>query len=149
MIRPMQMTDLPEVYANECMAYANQGWTQTILEDCLRAGYAAWVLEDAEQGVIGHAIQMLVADEAQILNMCIHPLWQGRGFGRMLLQHLIEQARNAKLASLFLEVRQSNVAAQALYRSAGFEQIGLRRSYYPGLGDNSVREDARVLALRL
>jgi ribosomal-protein-alanine N-acetyltransferase len=149
MIRPMQTTDLPEVYANECMAYANQGWTQTILEDCLRAGYAAWVLEDAEQGVIGHAIQMLVADEAQILNMCIHPLWQGRGFGRMLLQHLIEQARNAKLASLFLEVRQSNVAAQALYRSAGFEQIGLRRSYYPGLGDNSVREDARVLALRL
>ena len=149
MIRPMQATDLPEVYANECVAYANQGWTQTILEDCLHAGYAAWVLEDAEQGVIGHAIQMLVADEAQILNVCVHPVWQGRGLGRLLLQHLIEQARTAQLASLFLEVRESNTAAQALYRSAGFEQIGLRRGYYPGFGDENKREDARVLALRL
>ena len=149
MIRPMQTTDLPEVYANECMAYANQGWTQTILEDCLRAGYAAWVLEDAEQGVIGHAVQMLVADEAQILNVCVHPLWQGRGLGRLLLQHLIEQARTARLTSLFLEVRESNTSAQALYRSAGFEQIGLRRGYYPGFGEGSAREDARVLALRL
>ena len=149
LIRPMTAADLPAVYANECVAYAKQGWTQTILEDCLHAGYAAWVLDDVEQGVIGHAIQMLVADEAQILNVCIHPLWQGRGFGRMLLQHLIEQARSANLASLFLEVRESNTSAQALYRSAGFEQIGLRRSYYPGLGDSGAREDARVLALRL
>jgi ribosomal-protein-alanine N-acetyltransferase len=148
-IRPMHMTDLSAVYANECVAYDNQGWTPTILQDCLRAGYAAWVLEDPEQGLIGHAIQMMVADEAQILNVCVHPLWQGRGYGRLLLQHLIEQAREAGLASLFLEVRESNAAAQALYASAGFSQIGIRRSYYPMHDEVSSREDARVLALRL
>jgi ribosomal-protein-alanine N-acetyltransferase len=148
-IRSMTTTDLPAVFANECVAYANHGWTQTILQDCLRAGYAAWVLEEAEQGVIGHAIQMLVADEAQILNVCVHPLWQGRGLGHLLLQHLIEQARAAQLASLFLEVRESNTVAQALYRNAGFERIGVRRGYYPGLNEQGVREDAQVLALRL
>jgi ribosomal-protein-alanine N-acetyltransferase len=148
-IRPMSMADLPAVYVNECLAYANQGWTLTILQDCLHAGYAAWVLEDTEQGVIGHAIQMLVADEAQILNVCMHPLWQRSGYGRLLLQHLIEQARAAQLANLFLEVRESNLAARGLYASAGFEQIGLRRGYYPSLGEDGAREDARILALRL
>lgn len=145
----MTVADLPQVYANESVAYANHGWTQMILADCLRAGYAAWVLEDPEQGVIGHAIQMLVADEAQILNLCVHPLWQGRGHGRRLLEHLLAQARMAQLACLFLEVRVGNTAAQALYEHAGFQKIGLRRGYYPGMRNNEEREDARVLALQL
>ena len=81
--------------------------------------------------------------ECHLLNLCVHPDWQGRGLGRRLLLRLfaIGKANNADTA--FLEVRASNRRAIALYESEGFCEIGLRRGYYPA-GDK--REDAIVMA---
>jgi ribosomal-protein-alanine N-acetyltransferase len=71
---------------------------------------------------------------------------QRRGHGRALLAHLLDVARGHGARVLFLEVRPSNAAAQRLYAGFGFEQIGVRRGYYPAHGG---REDALVFSIAL
>jgi ribosomal-protein-alanine N-acetyltransferase len=86
------------------------------------------------------------ADEAQILSLCIDPDLQGRGLGRSLLQQLLNEASSSHADSVFLEVRASNLAARNLYESSGFNEIGVRRGYYPA---EDGREDAIILAISL
>jgi ribosomal-protein-alanine N-acetyltransferase len=86
---------------------------------------------------------MAGVDELHLLNLTVHPEWQGRGLGSALLDDVIAAARARGLRSLWLEVRQGNDRARALYRRRGFAEVGLRRGYYPAAGR---REDAVVMS---
>lgn len=143
--RPMRTEDVPVVAAIEAQAYAFP-WTAGLFNDCLVAGYGAWVLEAADGDLQAYAILAIGADEAHLLNLCVVPRCQGRGFGRSLLRRMIELARWHHADRIFLEVRPSNPAAIALYASEGFSQIGRRPRYYPA---KDGREDALVMALEL
>lgn len=141
-IRTMDYTDLAQVIRVEELAYPHP-WTIGIFRDCLRIGYNAWVmvLKDA---VIGYGVVMLSPGEAHILNICIHPDYQKKGLGRYLLHHLINKCRQTDVEMLLLlEVRRSNTAAQQLYQSEGFHELGVRKAYYPA---KKGREDALILA---
>ncbi|HLY51612.1 MAG TPA: ribosomal protein S18-alanine N-acetyltransferase, partial [Steroidobacteraceae bacterium] len=96
--------------------------------------------------LIGYAVMMIAAGEAHLLNLSIARGRQQRGHGRSLLAHLVRVAREDGARLLFLEVRPSNQAARRLYSANGFEQIGVRRGYYPVAGG---REDAWVYSLDL
>ena len=141
-IRKMSEKDLNSVVINESRSYEFP-WTRGIFKDCLGRDYECWVVSLEEQ-VIGHGIFSLAANEAHLLNLCIQPGFQGRGFGRMLVHHILTVARVAAVELVFLEVRISNLAANQLYESIGFTQIGVRKSYYPA---KVGYEDAKVLAL--
>ena len=143
-IRPMVESDLDAVHAVERGAY-DFPWTRGILSDCLRAGYSCWVI--GRRGLIqGHGILQIAAGDCHILNLCIAAQAQGQGLGRKLLGHLIEVAIERRATICLLEVRPTNRAACALYQSAGFNEVGIRRAYYPrGKG----REDAVILARNL
>jgi len=78
------------------------------------------------------------------MNIATDPASQRRGYGRALLQDMIQTGQNRRVSSISLEVRRSNVAARALYRSFNFVELGLRQRYY---SDNG--EDAVVMQLRL
>lgn len=143
-LRPMRETDLDAVMEIELRAYPFP-WTQGIFRDCLRAGYPAWVLREAD-GILGYGVLSVAADEAHVLNLCIDPLAQGRGRGRRLLRALLEIAHGRGARRIFLEVRPSNPGAIALYHDEGFNEIGRRPRYYP---DRQGREDAIVMALEL
>ncbi len=142
---PMHESDLDAVMHIEKMAYPHP-WTQGIFHDCLKAGYACWLLKQNDC-ILGYAVMSIAAGEAQLLNLCIHPEHQGLGLGHELLAHLLHLARRHNAAAMFLEVRPSNHAACALYRAQGFNEVGLRRNYYPT--DKKGREDALILALEL
>lgn len=86
-------------------------------------------------------------DEAHLLNLCIDPVEQGRGWGGWLLRHLFGIARVRRAERMFLEVRPSNRTAVRLYEGHGFVHVGTRRGYYPAACGG--REDARVYALSL
>ena len=86
------------------------------------------------------------AGEAHLLNVCIRRESQGQGFGRDLVLHMLERSHGLGASMLFLEVRPSNHIAGNLYETLGFNEIGVRRNYYPG---DSGHEDARVLVLDL
>jgi len=143
-IRPMMEIDLPEVAAIEQHSYAFP-WSENIFRDCLRVGYTCRALDLAGQ-IIGYGVMSLGAGEAHILNVCVREQFRSVGFGRRLLEHLLERAAAAGVAEAFLEVRPSNLSAIRLYQHLGFEQIGIRRGYYQAPDG---REDAIVLKREL
>lgn len=142
--RPMQDGDLDAVLENEVRSYQFP-WTRGNFADCLRAGHECWVMLLCGE-VAGHGILAFGAGEAHLLNVCVRRDEQGRGYGRALVRHMLERAQARSAEMVFLEVRPSNRVAVGLYRSLGFNEIGLRRNYYPAqLG----HEDAQVMALDL
>jgi [ribosomal protein S18]-alanine N-acetyltransferase len=138
--RPMQAEDLDALIKIERASYPYP-WTLLNFRDCLDSGYSCWVAE-VDGALAGYWVMMLAAGEGHILNCCVAPAWQRRGFGRSLMEHLIDIARHHASEALYLEVRPSNTAAVNLYERLGFEGIALRRNYYPA---DAGREDALVM----
>lgn len=97
--------------------------------------------------IIGYTTILSVIDEAEIINIAIAKTARRCGMGMALLQFQISYLAQHKFRKLFLEVRQSNIAAINLYKRLGFMQISKRKNYYK-LADNG-REDALVLCLIL
>jgi len=141
----MTPADLPAVSCIEASAY-HFPWSEQVFRSCLRAGYACRVAAEGER-VRGYGIVSLAAGEAHLLNLCIDPAEQGRGWGGWLLRHLFGIARVRRAERMFLEVRPSNRPAVRLYEGHGFVRVGTRRGYYPAPAGG--REDARVYALSL
>lgn len=141
-IRRMVAADLPAVLAIEARGHAFP-WTEGNFRDGLASGYYMVVME--QQGrLIGYGVVQIILDEGHLLNITIDPKLNGRGLGRELLLHLLGHART-HTDTLFLEVRPSNHRAIALYQSSGFNEIGLRRNYYPA--KDGGREDALLMAM--
>ena len=142
--RAMGEADLDAVCAIEQRIYPFP-WTRGNFGDSLLAGYDCTVLECAGS-IVGYAILSVAAGESHLLNLSIDAPWQRRGLGRALLLHQIDFSRAHGATMLLLEVRLSNAAGRALYASVGFEQIAVRRDYYPA---HEAREDALLLRLKL
>jgi len=140
----MELDDLELVMRNERRAFSHP-WTAGIFKDCLQSGHECWVLQVGDR-LIGHAIFSIGAGESHLLNICINPECQGRGFGALLLRHIIERAVLKLCSCIFLEVRASNLSAYKLYEGLGFIEIGVRKNYYPA---NIGAEDALVLVKEL
>jgi ribosomal-protein-alanine N-acetyltransferase len=143
-LRPMRSADVDEVLAIERDIYSHP-WTLGNFRDSLQAGYSCWVLECGRE-LVGYGVVMMGVQEAHLLNLSVRREWQRRGHGRRLLEHLLQVAREAGARRMFLEVRPSNAAARALYAARGFQDVTVRRGYYPAAGG---REDAILMGLDL
>ncbi len=143
-LEAMRPADLDEVMAIESAIYSHP-WTRGNFIDSLRAAYdcRTWRLEGE---LLGYFILMAAAGEAHLLNLSVAARHQRSGHGRALLREAVVLARRRGAASLFLEVRPSNAAAQALYTRFGFRRVAVRKGYYPA---HTGREDALVLSLVL
>ena len=140
----MVAADLDAVVVNEASAYWFP-WSRRAFADCIEAQHECHVAHLGER-VIGHGVATVVRDEAQLLNVCIAPQEQGRGYGRALAAFLLQCAAALDARVAYLEVRVSNQVAIALYETLGFRRIGCRRNYYQALVG---RENALVMALEL
>ena len=142
--RPMRKSDLKAICGIEQSAYEFP-WEPVTFKDCLSVGYCCWVGERAGQ-VAAYGIVTVGAGESHVLNVCVSPQVQGRGFGRRMMLKLMDVAKSHKAEMMLLEVRPSNTRAVELYRDLGFNEIGVRKGYYPA---KNGREDALVLARML
>ncbi|MBI5439540.1 MAG: ribosomal protein S18-alanine N-acetyltransferase [Nitrosomonadales bacterium] len=143
-MRAMARDDVDAVLAIE-QAAQRFPWTRGNFSDALASNYVCCV--DEEGGEIrGYAVMMPAADEAELLNIGVAVAQQRKGLGRAMLGEMLENARGRNMRRVFLEVRPSNAAAIALYRSAGFKEIGVRRGYYRNAGGS---EDALMMACEL
>ena len=144
-LRKMWLEDLPFVLDIEGKNY-NYPWTEAIFKDCLNAAnYSCWVCTEMDT-IVGYSILSIAAGESHIMNVCVDPAVQKQGVGSKLLENMIEVA-GKKSESILLEVRPSNTGAISLYEKRGFNEIGVRKGYYPA--ENGEREDAVMLALEL
>jgi ribosomal-protein-alanine N-acetyltransferase len=144
-ILPMLRTDVDAVgrIARECFPVP---WTQAEFEKELRRDYSVMrVLRPASgQPICAFANYWCIADEVQLMNVATLEAQRRHGFGRALVCDMLDDARARGFSLITLEVRRSNAAARALYRSLGFADQGVRPRYY---SDNA--EDAIVMHLAL
>ena len=143
---PMTSEWIEQVLTVEKSAYSHP-WSQGHFLDSLRSGYWAQVLLGAGDSLIGHVVAMPGVEETHLLNLTVNPEHQGQGWGRHLLDHLVAWSRSQAAAMIWLEVRASNARARRLYVAYGFDHMGERKNYYPGLGRQ--REHAVVMGLRI
>jgi len=141
--RAMTVGDLASVMAIEVRAYSHP-WSQGNFVDSLAAGHLAEVL--VADRLLGYFVAMPGVDELHLLNLTVGPEHQGQGHGSTLLEAVLGLARAHRLPTVWLEVRASNERARALYMRRGFEEVGLRRGYYPATRG---REDAVVMRRQL
>jgi [ribosomal protein S18]-alanine N-acetyltransferase len=143
--RVMLEEDLFEVHAIE-KAANRFPWSRQNFSDSLKSGHFCWVYCNAFDDIIGYAIVQLVVDEAHLLNICVRPEMQRQGFGRRILEHVIDYAKTRSANLIVLEVRQSNFRARQLYHQLGFNEMTVREGYYPA---EQGREDAILMGLDL
>ncbi|MBE9122620.1 ribosomal protein S18-alanine N-acetyltransferase [Tychonema sp. LEGE 07199] len=118
-------------------------------------GLWTWEIEDSESSqnragthhppplqipptLIGIGCLWAILEEAHIIMLAIHPEFQGRGFGQALLWALLKSACDRQLERSTLEVRESNLAAVALYNKFGFKEAGRRKRYYEDTGEDAL-----------
>jgi tRNA threonylcarbamoyladenosine biosynthesis protein TsaB len=142
-VRSLAIADLPRVDDLEHKLFADP-WPQRSFLDALADPDAVCLVAERGRGVAGYLVATLVPPTAELQNLGTAPEQQRAGVARALLDELIAVCRVRGVGELRLEVRVSNAAAQALYRTHGFRLVGLRRSYY-----QRPEEDALLMALRV
>ena len=115
-------------------------WSEIVFFQPLSAGTLWWSIS-VDKRIVGFANTQLVADELTLHNIAIDPRYQGRGFGKFLLNDILNYADKHN-ALMFLEVRESNASAIHVYQQAGCSIVGRRPNYY---ASDSGREDALVM----
>jgi ribosomal-protein-alanine N-acetyltransferase len=143
-LRPATGADLDAIVAIEQAAFSDP-WSAASFTALLRAPRSdLTVAEDANRQIVGYSVLLHAGPDADLANLAVAPRARGGGVGRLLLAGVLERARTAGVARVYLEVRESNARAIALYEAAGFSSFGHRRRYY-----RDPVEDARVLRIEL
>ena len=142
--REMQASDLDAVMNIETVNFPFP-WTPGNFKDSINSGYTCLVLE-IDNALVGYAILMMVLDEVHLLNISVSPSWKGKGWGRYLLNHMMQIGREKGGLNMFLDVRPSNVSAITLYESIGLNEMGVRPGYYPA---HNGRENAVLMGVAL
>lgn len=142
--------DLPALHDLERRCHTHP-WNLRHFESALReSGTRVRVLREperalaADRGIEGFCVIQVAADEMHVHNLVVRPESRRRGLARRLLDDALRWAAETGVRRVFLEVRQSNWPALALYRAAGFDAVSVRRDYY-----ERPREDALVLRREL
>ena len=137
MIDPMRWWDIDEAVAIDRDLFGATAWSAATFWSEL-AGVPAsrvYLASRDDTGLTGYGGIQVVGSDADIQTLAVRPDRQRRGIGAELLLALIQEARDRDVAALHLEVRADNVGAQALYAAHGFEQLAVRRNYYPDRSD--------------
>ena len=131
LLRPAVESDLNEVVRIERSCFADP-WSEESFRRLLAVEPAIFQVAafPPDSRIGGYAIAFAIGEDGEVLNVAVEPLFRGKGLaGQMLDALLIEMAARG-VRTAYLEVRESNRAAQALYGSRGFTEIGRRRAYY-------------------
>ncbi len=128
-VRPATVADLVRIREIEVASFSDP-WTLAAFRSMLAQPQVLARVADEAGRVIGYSVAWVVADEAELANLAVDPARRGEGIGARLLDALLAELAARGGATVYLEVRDSNEAAQALYRSRGFLAAGRRRGYY-------------------
>lgn len=133
-IRALKWWDLDQVLAIEQDVFGPTAWSAESFWGELARSDRYYVAAGIDE-VLGYAGLWLVPPDADVQTIAVSAAAQGRGLGRVLLGHLVDEARARGCRRLQLEVRADNDAAVRLYESAGFTIVRRRPRYYPDFSD--------------
>jgi ribosomal-protein-alanine acetyltransferase len=142
-IRPAAVADAAAMVAIERRCFSDP-WSETAFREALASDLTFALVAEVRRGTAGYLIGREAAGSGEILNLAVDPGFRRRGLGGALLEDGLIAFRRRRASEVFLEVRESNHSAQALYLARGFRPVGQRAAYY-----RNPREDALVLRLAL
>lgn len=142
-LREAEHDDVDTIARIEQLAFSDP-WSAASFAGMVSSPRVRMTVAEDRGAIVGYSVLLLAIPDADLANLAVDPVARGRGVGRILLDGAVASARAAAARHVYLEVRESNARALALYASAGFEPFGLRRRYYV-----EPVEDARVLRLAL
>jgi len=153
---PMQTADLDAVLEIEAVSHLHP-WTKGNFSDSLAAGHWAYCIRpQVDQAIKGsyldsailwaYCILFPAVDELHLLNITVSPKLRKLGLASKMMTAIEGVAAQQNMPRIILEVRPSNIAAVTLYQKLGYEQIGIRKNYYPADPQLGIREDALVMA---
>lgn len=138
--RLMKKEDIEGVYDVEVSAFKDP-WSISSITNEYKNNLSRYIVAEDEDGrILGYMGAWYIIDEAHITNVAVHSDARGRGIGNKLVEYFIEMCKKDNICSMTLEVRNSNLVAQGLYKKYGFIPGGVRKEYY---SDN--REDAIIM----
>ena len=130
-LRSMQLSDLADVRAIEQMSLPTPTKAGAYERELTKNSLAHYqVLTVNAHPLIGYSGYWLIADEVHIIIIAVHPDWRRRGLGELLLLNMLMMTQTVNVTIATLEVRPSNVAAQALYQKYHFGIVNERPRYY-------------------
>ena len=135
------------LHAESFAPLGERAWTRQDLAELLASPGVVGLLLRAGDADGGFALYRVAADEAELLTIAVRPAHRRQGAGRLLLQGIIDQVREAGARTLFLEVGADNPAARNLYDAKGFCAVGNRPAYYQRAGGKAA--DGVVMRLTL
>jgi ribosomal-protein-alanine acetyltransferase len=142
-IRRARTADAPRIVVIERSCFGDP-WSEASFREAMDAAWSFVLVADEGGEVIGYLVGRDVAGTGEVLNLAIAPGRRRQGIARRLLDEGLEELGSRGATEVFLEVRESNRAAQLLYKDAGFRPVGMRAKYY-----RNPSEDALVLRLGL
>lgn len=138
-LREATVDDLDAIWAIESAVFGREAWSRDLMREELTADHRHYLaLVDGAGAVHGYAGLLVVGAEGDVQTIAVSPEARGGGHGRGLMDALLDEAARREVREVFLEVRADNPVAQSLYRSLGFEEIGVRPRYYQPDGVDAV-----------
>lgn len=135
--RRMTLEDVDAVYAIEQATFSTPWSRQSFVDEMTTNKCARYVVAEEDGRVIAYAGAWLVFEEGHITNIAVKAEERGRGVGSAVTRALMQYAANMGVQYLTLEVRKSNLAAQKMYKSLGFLELGVRKRYYEDNGEDA------------
>ena len=135
----MKAEHVPQVAQLEKLCFSDP-WSEKSIATELDSSWSYWVVAVEDGQVVGYVGSQSSYEQADIMNVAVHPDWRRRGIAESLIDCLVKELRTRNCMALMLEVRASNAPAIALYEKMEFHQVGLRKNYY-----RNPKEDALIL----
>lgn len=139
LVRPIEKKDIENVAKCERAIFSDAS-SQAAIETLFDMG-ASGVLAETNGEICGYAYCADAAGDAELLRIAVMPDFRRRGTGALLLSEMHAALKEKGIARVFLEVRESNVSARALYMSFGYREDGKRRNFY-----SDPKEDAVLMS---
>ena len=128
---------MPQIAEIETLCFSDP-WSEKSVASELNNRLSLWLVALDGDTVAGYVGSQSVLDEADMMNIAVHPDYRRQGIGRDLVLALAEALQKKGIRGLMLEVRQSNAPAIALYEQLGFQQVGMRPNYYRNPKENAL-----------
>jgi ribosomal-protein-alanine N-acetyltransferase len=141
--RPATVSDLDPLLALEARCFPRP-WPRGAFEQELELPHAALWLAFEREVLAGYVDFWVVPPEISLLNVAVDPAFQRRGLGRAFLELMEREGAAAGGEEVYLEVRRTNLGAQALYESVGYVQTGIRKRYYSDTGEDAILMGKRL-----
>jgi len=129
-VGPLTMGRVDEVLEIERLSFTDP-WSREMFRSELQVGGGTYArMAERDGRLLGYSLSVLVADEAHLGNLAVHPDARGAGVGQALLDDLLLAAEKRRAVRLTLEVRESNQRARNFYYRNGFIDVAIRKNYY-------------------